>query len=242
MQAQEVLAMFELQRIIVSYHLIDTVQFQVFGALQRMNLIEFSIRMGIYDAEFIRTPTYDALLVVRPGEESQEDCWQWLSMDSRYDPQRSKATSLRSPVLRFIHSLLSHTLTGHGYSIIVVNQRDFKFLLSFVGSFHLHLRQEPVLSIYHQGTDPRVGVLFVGPYISRLVPGMGLLEGTQRMRIVGGYTPIISEILRFMGMLCVTHITRGTEYRVRDVATTIALAPNSPLAPIFQRSPLIPLA
>lgn len=54
-----------------------------------------------------------------------------------------------------------------------------------VDEFHLHLAYEIVVSIFHQGTDPWVVVFFMGPYIIFLVPKMGILEGTHRIRIVG---------------------------------------------------------
>lgn len=131
--------------------------------LHRTSLIESFIWSGHYDTKFTQTPTYDSLLIARLGGESQEDAWQMLSIDSSYDPHRSKATSLGCPALQYIHFLLSHILTGP-YII-------------------------------------QVGVLFVGPYITRLVWGMGALEGTDRIRIMGNVISMTLETLRSMGML-----------------------------------------
>lgn len=48
----------------------------------------------------------------------------------------------------------------------VVSRRDFDYLLSMIDGFYLHLGYGVALALHHQGTDPRVGVIFVGPYIT----------------------------------------------------------------------------
>lgn len=169
--------------------------------MHRMSITNFSIRLGVYDAEFTRTPAYDALLISRLGGESLEDAWRRLNTDPTYDPRQMKATTLRFPAPRHIHFILSHTLIGRGDSTRVVSHRDFDFLLSMTDGFHLHLGYEVAGSISHQGAIPRIGALFVGPYISRLIRYMRILEGNDRMRLVGSVTPMTLETLRSMGML-----------------------------------------
>lgn len=140
--ALEVLATFELSRRTVSFHHANTIQFQVFGTLHQMSLIEFSIRLGIYDAEFTQTLVYDSLLISRSIRESQEFAQWRLSTDPTYDPRLSKATTLRSHALRYIHIILSQTLTGHGDSTSIVSflaLRYINFLLSILYGFQLHL-------------------------------------------------------------------------------------------------------
>lgn len=85
--------------------------------------------------------------------------------------------------MRYIHFLLSHTLTGRGDSTSVVSLRDFDFLLSMVDCFHMHLGYEVVVSISQQGTSPRIGALFVDPYITWLVRHLGAVQGTDLMRV-----------------------------------------------------------
>lgn len=91
--------------------------------------------------------------------------------------------------------LLSHTLTDQRDIIGIINRCDFDFLLRMVDGFHLHLSYEVDVSISHQGTDIWVGFFFIDPYITWLVLGMGILEGTQRMRIVGDATLMTLETL-----------------------------------------------
>lgn len=85
-----------------------------------MSLTEFSIHLGVYDTEFMRTPTYDALLTSKPVWEPLSNAWLWLSLSPTYDPCSTKATILNSPILRYIHFMVSHTLTGRGDNTSVV--------------------------------------------------------------------------------------------------------------------------
>lgn len=48
------------------------------------------------------------------------------------------------------------------------------------------------------GVDPRIGVIFVGPYITWLIWRMGLREGTSSMRIEGNSAPITIDNFRAM--------------------------------------------
>lgn len=142
--------------------------------MHHMSLTEFSFKLGLYDEALARTPEYEALLIELLAEESLESCWHHLGTTSGYDLCRLKATSLWSPALRYIHYLLSHSLTGRGNSIVLVNRRNFNCLLSIINGFHWHLGYEISLAIHHQVIDHRVGVIFTGPYISRLIRRMGL--------------------------------------------------------------------
>lgn len=117
--------------------------------MHQMSLTQFSVHLGLYDEPFTRTPEYNALLIERPIGESIESCWHHLSTFHGYDPRREKATSLYSSTLRYIHHLLSHSLTGWGDSSRVVSQRDFSFLLSMVDRSHLHLGHKIILVFYH---------------------------------------------------------------------------------------------
>lgn len=94
----------------------------MYVTLREMSLNEFCIRLGLYDVEFSQTLAYDSLLISRPVGESQEDAWKRFSTNTTYDLCRSKASTFRSPALRYIHFVLNYTLTGQGDSTRVVSQ------------------------------------------------------------------------------------------------------------------------
>lgn len=97
--ALKVLATFELSWGTIAFHRADFIQFQVFGKLHRMSLIEFSIHLGLYDAEFTRTITYDVLLTSRSVGKPLGYTWRRLSSSPVYDPSWTKATMLLSSAL-----------------------------------------------------------------------------------------------------------------------------------------------
>lgn len=45
----------------------------------------------------------------------------------------------------------------------------------------MHLGYKVAISIANQGIDPQIESFFVGPHITRLIWGIGFLEGTNRM-------------------------------------------------------------
>lgn len=94
------------------------------------------------------------------------------------------------------------------------------------------------VSITHQGISLLIGALFVGPYITCVIKYMGLLQGTDRMRIVGGFAVMSLEILRSMGMLYRVQTARGVKYRVRQ-STALTTASNVP--PADDDAPTLPL-
>lgn len=199
--------------------------------MHRMSLTDFCIQLGLYDAEFTRTPTYDALQISRLGGESLEDAWRQLSTNPTYDPCRTKATTLRSPTLKYIHFILSHTLTRRNDSIGVISCGDFNFLLNMIDGFYLHLGYEVAVSILHQGTDPRIGALFVGPYITHLIRCMGILKGADRLRVVGGVGAMTLETLSSMGMLQRRQPTNSSSVAASDLpATDAAVLTPPPIA------------
>lgn len=154
--------------------------------------------------------------------------------------------TLRSPSLRYLHFLLSRTVIGRGNNTSVISKQDFNFLLSMLDGFQMHLGCEAAVSIAHQGIDPWTWSLFVSLYITRLIQGISILEGTNRIRVICGVAPISIETLRSMCMLQSVRTTRGVEYRVRWPADTAAPAiPDSLPAAIVashQRSPPSPRA
>ena len=74
--------------------------------------------------------------------------------------------------------------------------------------------------------DALVKVIYEGTYITRLVRGMGLLEDTHRMRMIGGFTPITMNTLRAMRMPRVTWTSSGIRYRIDGPTASEDLAPT----------------
>lgn len=55
----ELLATFKMSRDTITFQCTDYIQFQFFDSLQQMNFTEFSVQLGLYDAEFTKYHAYD---------------------------------------------------------------------------------------------------------------------------------------------------------------------------------------
>jgi len=62
----------------------------------------------------------------------------------------------------------------------------------------------------HQAQFARLGAIFTGPYITRLIRGMNLLDRARDMTIVGGVAPLSATILQASGLI----EKRGNSYRL----------------------------
>lgn len=118
---------------------------------------------------------------------------------------------------------------------------DVSFL-SMVDGFHLHLGHKVAFSIHNKGTNHKIFILFVGPYITWLVRGIRCLEETHMTRIMCGYGKITLGTLRSIGMLKATCTTQGTEYWVIDTLSVAVTGPDSPSLPPAQCYPRTSLA
>lgn len=83
----EFLATFKLAPGIVSFHRVGSIQFQLFGTLQRMSFIGLALKLGLYDEELTQIPSYNALLIVGPPA------------NKNYDLRSSKLLSSNLPPL-----------------------------------------------------------------------------------------------------------------------------------------------
>lgn len=66
----EVMILFELDQTIISLRLRETISFQMFGEEYLMSFMNFSMRMGLVDVEYVRTELYPQLhvdLLVQPS-------------------------------------------------------------------------------------------------------------------------------------------------------------------------------
>lgn len=102
----------------------------------------------------------------------------------------------------------------------------------------MHLGYEVVVSISQQGTSPRIGALFVDPYITWLVHHLGAVQGTDLMRVVRGVALVFLEMLCLMRMVHKVQTIRGTEYRVMptdDTPATDTATPSPPSQATYSR-------
>lgn len=86
-----------------------------------MTMTQFSILLGLYDKDYIHTEEYAQLPIDYPPSLTQGHAFRVMCGDRQYDPRHSKATSLTHPSYRYIHVILSRSVTGHDDSTGVLS-------------------------------------------------------------------------------------------------------------------------
>lgn len=71
----------------------------------------------------------------------------------------------------------------------IVSMTNFLYLYAITEHIPLYLGYAVVQSIPDQAFDPHVGVLYSGPYITKMACGMSRMRGTKHMRFMGSIVP-----------------------------------------------------
>lgn len=129
----EVMSSLELDRTIISLSHHDTISFQMFRVEYLMSYTDFSVAMGLVDVEYIRIESCSKLHVDLLDHLSADLAWtQTLQGRERYLCGTSKVSTLGGVAFRYLHAVLSWTLTRRGDNTGVVNLLDLYFLWSMV--------------------------------------------------------------------------------------------------------------
>lgn len=132
----------------ISWHRPDALSFQILGKCFLVSYTEFAILMRVYDEEFTWTTKYANLPL--PSVPSLLKWCRLCINNLLFAPCSSKASTLCSPGLRMIYSLLSRLVTGRGTSMRVVTHRDFQYLISMANGVLLHLGFVLAATLHHQ--------------------------------------------------------------------------------------------
>ncbi|KAH7659753.1 hypothetical protein IHE45_16G050900 [Dioscorea alata] len=197
----EVLASFEFDRGYSSFTEGTTVQFRALGRHYSLSMSQFSIGMGLYEEAFTETEEYSLLPTDYPGTVTPQQAYSRLCGQGQYEPGVSKASCLSRPAYRCLHAVMSRSISGRGDSTGVLSRQELLYLYSMVESEPLHLGHIVADYIRHQGQYPRVGVIFAGPYITRLLIGLGLRDGVRGAEKTNVPVPLGTDTLRMMGMI-----------------------------------------
>ncbi|PPR98772.1 hypothetical protein GOBAR_AA21896 [Gossypium barbadense] len=175
----ELCSMFHLLTVMTRYDDPGTVQFHLGELIYQLNIPEFGAALGLYTKEFRDENELHALS--RHIHLSPSKCWHTLaSSTALYNPGRSKASVL-SPSLRYLHTILAHTITGRQESTGVVNTHDVYFLWCMLQGHVIDLAYFIALAILHQTEQHRKGMPSQG--ISSML-SMTMIERRQ-----GTYPP-----------------------------------------------------
>ena len=83
----------------------------------------------------------------------------------------------------------------------MVTHSDLNIIFNMFERYPIHLRHLFADLIAHQGQYAHLGMIFVGPYITLLIRGMGLLERTRTMDVIGDMAPLGTSTLLSIGLM-----------------------------------------
>ncbi|PPS20365.1 hypothetical protein GOBAR_AA00206 [Gossypium barbadense] len=123
---------------------------------------------------------------------SPSQCWDALVPNgATYNPSRSKALAL-PPSLRYLHAILTHTVTRRRESTDVVNTHNDYFLWCMSHGQVIDRAYFISLAIQHQTEQHRKGVISFGPYVTRLARYFWLLSTASQessLTLIGQMSP-----------------------------------------------------
>ena len=147
-----------------------------------MSYTQFSIHMGLYLNEYMDSQDYQDLQVDFAPMFILAHYWRKINQEHNYEAIRSKALTLWSLTLKYLHKLLVHTIGGQGDSIRMVMNKDLFYFYNMwwererervpihlgacIGLVHLDL-----------GKDIVNYTIMARLYIIRLIQGIRLFSG-----------------------------------------------------------------
>lgn len=115
------------------------IYFQVGGQDHHLKYTEFVLLLGIYNRDHTLTEKQCNLISSYPPRETQVAHWRTLSnYDRPFRLDVTTTASLKSPVLKFVHALLSGTITSRDRCTGNINLPEFSYLLSIQYLVPLH--------------------------------------------------------------------------------------------------------
>ena len=125
----EFLATFSFEKHSVTFDKPNTIQFRIGDHHFQLSLTKFSVHYGFYTLDFTTILEYYQCLYDL-GNTIPRVVWNdFCAPDApAYDARMTKGSTIRDPALRYLHHLVTATISGRRESTGVVTQRDF-FLL-----------------------------------------------------------------------------------------------------------------
>jgi len=103
-----------------------------------MSVTQFSVRLGLYEEAFTQTEDYEQLPTDYPGSLTPQRVYRALCGGREYKPGISKASCLTHTAHRYVHAILSRSVSGRGDSTGVLSRHELLYLHSMVQRVPLH--------------------------------------------------------------------------------------------------------
>ncbi|CAH9098947.1 unnamed protein product [Cuscuta epithymum] len=168
----EVLATFKMPKVIpIADNRRPVIKFRAFEEDHAISMAEVRYHLGFTGIE--DDGQHEASLTDFPPGVDRQAFWESITRDGgTYRPKMSPNTLLYPRQYRIIHALLSSTITGKAEVASKVTQTDLFCLYCMIHNRKPHMGYLIAKLLHRQATN-HIKAIYVGPFITRLLTGMG---------------------------------------------------------------------
>nr|GMD12981.1 putative retrotransposon Orf1 [Ipomoea batatas] len=150
----------------------EVIQFQAFGKQHQLSINDLAVHMGFYTHQETRAATFHELLDSHTSFSVQEFWSEVTDSGSPYQGSVSSHKEFSEPEHMVVHHVMSHSFTGRMGAATVVNTTDILCLYSMTKGPRIHMGVV-IAKLFQAHTSPKVSGIYLGPYLSCLLRGMG---------------------------------------------------------------------
>ncbi|KAI3797201.1 hypothetical protein L1987_32456 [Smallanthus sonchifolius] len=190
----------------------SAVTFRLGGTWHETSVARFGIDLGIYTMDELEAKSDIASYHTFPDEEyrqhptfgvTRHEFWSQIGLGT-YSPSRTKSSKLKDPLHRYIHRLLSHSVTARGQSEGVVNLRDLFILYAMVNHQPCNISYLFCTLFAKNATASAATPLFGGSWIVQVYESYGVNTNGS-----AGVSPGRLDLGICDSMSMVTHLPDG---------------------------------
>nr|GMC82469.1 putative retrotransposon Orf1 [Ipomoea batatas] len=148
------------------------IQFQAFGTQHMLSINDLAVHMGFYTRQKTWAATFHELLDSHTSFSVQEFWSEITDSGSSYQGSVSSHVEFAKPKYRVVHHVMSHSSTGRMGAATLVNTTDILRLYSMIKGLRIHMGVV-IAKLFQAHTSPKVSAIYLGPYLSCLLRGMG---------------------------------------------------------------------
>ncbi|KAK9080757.1 hypothetical protein SSX86_000515 [Deinandra increscens subsp. villosa] len=158
------------------------VYFSMFGDPHHMTLAQFAVHSGLYTEEETAMPIYTEGIHHTPDDQLRA-FWPAIGYDAH--TANTSSASIRDPLYRYLHRLISCTIAGRKEGTDRCNLRDLFLLRCLLTRNVRHCNLARCLADYFAGYYHRQyrGALLGGPYITAIAQSLGHYMDIVDLRI-----------------------------------------------------------
>nr|GLL33391.1 uncharacterized protein LOC110928595 [Ipomoea trifida] len=148
------------------------IQFQAFGKQHQLSINDLAVHMGFYTRQDTRAATFHELLDSHTSFSVQEFWSEITDSGSPYQGSVSSHREFSEPEHMVVHHVMSHSFTGRMGAATLLNTTDILCLYSMTKGLRIHMGVV-IAKLFQAHTSPKVSGIYLGPYLSCLLRGMG---------------------------------------------------------------------